>query len=126
MQRWKDFQRTAVVPAFRELRAQRVFATVQNLACCQSCGHGELERAHRSYVFFHQQDKDFYVKKGSYLYLAYDFHKHGAAGNQGKTNTAARRLFLGSLLYLPLLLGFMVRVLLFWVSVPGSGSQSRG
>ena len=66
------------------------------------------------------------VLNAVFLYLAYDFHKHGAAGNQGKTNTAARRLFLGSLLYLPLLLGFMVRVLLFWVSVPGSGSQSRG
>jgi len=45
---------------------------------------------------------------GAFLYLAYQFHSHGANGNQGKTNAAARKLFLGSLLYLPLLLGCMV------------------
>jgi len=45
---------------------------------------------------------------GAFLYLAYQFHAHGAAGNQGKTNASARKLFLGSLLYLPLLLGCMV------------------
>jgi len=48
------------------------------------------------------------VLNGGFLYLAYQFHAHGASGNQGKTNAAARKLFLGSLLYLPLLLGFMV------------------
>ena len=44
----------------------------------------------------------------AFLYLAYQFHAHGAAGNQGQTNSSARKLFLGSLLYLPLLLGCLV------------------
>eukprot|EP00960_Hanusia_phi_P043489 756071-Hanusia_phi.AAC.7 len=64
------------------------------------------------------------VLNGLFAYLAYDFHQKGLAGHPGvagpcmifassclspaKTNSSARKLFLGSLLYLPLLLGFMV------------------
>lgn len=48
------------------------------------------------------------VLNGAFLYVSYQFHKHGASGNQGKTNASARKLFLGSLLYLPLLLVCMV------------------
>ena len=35
-------------------------------------------------------------------------HTHAHTHTQGKTNTSARRLFLGSLVYLPLLLACMV------------------
>jgi len=48
------------------------------------------------------------VLNALFLYLAWQFHQAGGSGNAGKTNTAARRLFLGSLLYLPALLGCMV------------------
>uniref|UniRef100_A0A7S0ECA7 Heme O synthase n=1 Tax=Hanusia phi TaxID=3032 RepID=A0A7S0ECA7_9CRYP len=48
------------------------------------------------------------VLNGLFAYLAYDFHQKGLAGHPAKTNSSARKLFLGSLLYLPLLLGFMV------------------
>ena len=58
MQRWSDFQKTGIVPAFRELRAHSTFASVQKLACCQSCAHGKLCQDHTSYIFFHLQDKD--------------------------------------------------------------------
>ena len=58
MERWSNFQKSAIVPAFRELRARNIFATVQKLACCQSCGHGDLSQQHTSYIFFHVQDKD--------------------------------------------------------------------
>ena len=58
MQRWSDFQKTAIVPAFRELRARNIFASVQKLACCQSCAHRELSPHHTSYLFFHVQDKE--------------------------------------------------------------------
>jgi hypothetical protein len=39
--------------------------------------------------------------------MAYQMQSAGASGHAGRTNTAARRLFLASLLYLPVLLGFM-------------------
>jgi heme O synthase-like polyprenyltransferase len=42
-----------------------------------------------------------------YAYMAYQMQAAGASGHAGRTNTAARRLFLASLLYLPVLLGFM-------------------
>jgi protoheme IX farnesyltransferase len=48
------------------------------------------------------------VLNGGFLYLAYQFHTHGASSNQGKTNASARKLFLASLLYLPLLLACMI------------------
>ena len=54
----RTFQTTAIVPAFRELRARNIFATVQKLACCQTCAHGDLSQRHTSYLFFHVQDKD--------------------------------------------------------------------
>ena len=58
MQRWRHFQTTALVPAFRELRANNIYASVLKLACCQSCAHGHLSQHHPSYLFFHAQDKD--------------------------------------------------------------------
>ena len=58
MERWLSFQKTTIVPAFRELRARNIYATVQKLACCQSCAHGDLSQQHTSYLFFHVQDKD--------------------------------------------------------------------
>mmetsp|Transcript_3156 Transcript_3156/g.6796 ORF Transcript_3156/g.6796 Transcript_3156/m.6796 type:complete len:289 (+) Transcript_3156:334-1200(+) len=57
MQRWRHFQTTALVPAFRELRANNIYASVLKLACCQSRAHGHLSQ-HPSYLFFHAQDKD--------------------------------------------------------------------
>lgn len=62
MQRWSNFQKTAIVPAFRELRAHNTFASVQKPACCQSCGHAALCQDHTSYLFFHVQDKDGCIK----------------------------------------------------------------
>jgi len=47
------------------------------------------------------------VLNAAYGYMAYQLHRAGASGNAGRTNTAARRLFLASLAYLPLLLGCM-------------------
>ena len=72
---WKEFRSTAIVPAFRELRRRGIFATVQNLACCQSCAHAELVD-HPSYVFFHQQDQDRCRESESdslTLYLGFEF-----------------------------------------------------
>jgi protoheme IX farnesyltransferase len=43
-----------------------------------------------------------------FFYLAWQFHQAGQSGNAGKTNAAARKLFLGSLVYLPALLACMV------------------
>ena len=71
MQRWSNFQKTAIVPAFREL------ATVQKLACCQSCAHNDLSQYHNSYLFFHVQDKDDCIETPTSqpleLYLGFDF-----------------------------------------------------
>ena len=77
MQRWSNFQKSAIVPAFRELRARNIFATVQRLACCQSCAHGDLSQQHTSYLFFHVQDKDCCIETPTSqplkLYLGFDF-----------------------------------------------------
>ncbi len=65
------------MPAFRELRKRGVFATVQKLACCQSCAHGKLSELYSSYVFFHVQDKDHCVETDPteqlVLYLGFVF-----------------------------------------------------
>jgi len=77
MERWSNFQKSAIVPAFRELRARNIFATVQKLACCQSCAHGDLSQQHTSYLFFHVQDKDSCIEAPTSqplkLYLGFDF-----------------------------------------------------
>ena len=77
MQRWSNFQKSAIVPAFRELRARNIFATVQRLACCQSCAHGDLSQQHTSYLFFHVQDEDCCIETPTSqplkLYLGFDF-----------------------------------------------------
>ena len=77
MERWSSFQKSAIVPAFRELRARNIFATVQKLACCQSCAHGDLSQQHASYVFFHVQDKESCIETPTSqplkLYLGFDF-----------------------------------------------------
>ena len=77
MQRWSNFQKSTIVPAFRELRARNIFATVQRLACCQSCAHGDLSQQHTSYLFFHVQDKDCCIETPTSqplkLYLGFDF-----------------------------------------------------
>ena len=77
MQRWKDFERCCMVPAFRELRAGRVYASTRKLACCQTCAHAELSAEHASYVFYHVQDKEHCLEAGPSqplcLYLGYDF-----------------------------------------------------
>lgn len=77
MERWLNFQETTIVPAFRELRAHNIFATVQKLACCQSCAHGELSQHHTSYLFFHVQDKDGCIETPAsqqlQLHLGFDF-----------------------------------------------------
>ena len=57
MQRWRHFQTIALAPAFRELRANNIYASVLKLACCQSCAHGHLSQHHPSYLFFHTQNK---------------------------------------------------------------------
>ena len=52
------FQKTALVPAFRELRARDIYASTQKLACCQTCAHGDLSQSHSSHsLFFHSQDR---------------------------------------------------------------------
>ena len=77
MERWSNFQKSVIVPAFRELRARNIFATVQKLACCQSCAHGDLSQQHTSYIFFHVQDKDFCIETPTLqplkLYLGFHF-----------------------------------------------------
>ena len=77
MQRWSNFQKTVIVPAFRELRAHNIFATVQKLACCQACAHGDLSQRYASYIFFHVQDKDHCnetpASQPLKLYLGFDF-----------------------------------------------------
>ena len=54
-----QFQNTALVPAFRELRAHDIYASTPKLAASQSCAHGDL--SHRptlpTYLFFHSQDR---------------------------------------------------------------------
>ena len=54
-----QFQKTALVPAFRELRAHDIYASTPKLAASQSCAHGDL--SHRptlpTYLFFHSQDR---------------------------------------------------------------------
>ena len=78
IERWSNFQKTAIVPAFRELRAHNIYATVQKLACCQTCAHGDLSQRHTSYLFFHVQDKDGCINapimsQTLELYLGYNF-----------------------------------------------------
>ena len=77
MQRWSNFQKTVIVPAFCELRAHNIFATVQKLACCQTCAHGDLSQRYASYIFFHVQDKDHCIETPASqplkLYLGFDF-----------------------------------------------------
>jgi hypothetical protein len=77
MERWSNFQKSAIVPAFRELRACNIFATVQKLACCQTCANGDLSEQHTSYIFFHIQDKDGCIETPTSqplkLYLGYAF-----------------------------------------------------
>ena len=54
-----QFQKTALVPAFRELRVHDIYASTPKLAASQSCAHGDL--SHRptlpTYLFFHSQDR---------------------------------------------------------------------
>ena len=77
MQRWRQFQKTALVPAFRELRARDIYASTQKLACCQTCAHGDLSQSHSSYLFFYSQDKDCCIETPATqpleLYLGFDF-----------------------------------------------------
>jgi hypothetical protein len=43
---------------FRQLRS-RGFAARQNFACCNTCGHAEMEDGgHANYVFYHAQEAD--------------------------------------------------------------------
>ena len=58
MQRWHQFQNTALVPAFRELRARDIYASTQKL-CCQSCARARssLPGPLFPYPFFHSQDR---------------------------------------------------------------------
>lgn len=95
MERWLNFQKTAVVPAFRELRACKIFATVQNLACCQSCAHSELSQHHTSYLFFHAQDKDGCIETPASqqleLYLGFDFENDDT---QARALTILKKHFL--------------------------------
>lgn len=48
------------------------------------------------------------VLNGTFLYFAMAFHRAGGGSSAGQANSAARKTFLASLLYLPLLLGCMV------------------
>ena len=77
MERWSSFQKSAIVPAFREVWARNIFATVQKLACCQSCAHANLSEQHTSYLVFHVQDKDSCIETPTSqpfkLYLGFDF-----------------------------------------------------
>lgn len=75
--RWATFQKSALVPAFRKLRARHIFATVQRLACCQNSAHAELSWQYDSFLFFHLQDKDYCIEtplsRPLKLYLGFDF-----------------------------------------------------
>lgn len=77
MQRWLDFQKTTIVPAFRKLRARKIFASVRNLECCQTCAHYSLSEHHTSYLFYHMQNKDGCIEtplsQRLELYLGYHF-----------------------------------------------------
>lgn len=63
--------------AFEELWERGIIAAM-NFACCQTCGHGEMEawlkqsdsQDKLGYTFFHQQDAERMVQNG-YVYLAY-------------------------------------------------------
>ena len=67
MERWSNFQKSAIVTAFRELRASNIFATVQKLSCCLTCAHGDLSPQHTPYLFFHVQDEDCCIETGNLL-----------------------------------------------------------
>ena len=74
--------------AFKKLMDLKIIAK-KDWACCQSCGHAEMEeeienynKSHidiiagdtpkiKNYIFFHDQDRDHLEERG-YVYLAYD------------------------------------------------------
>jgi len=59
-----------LTPAFKALRKEGFFAR-QNFWCCQSCGCAAVpEDKSEAYVFYHAQDKQDLVSKGS-CYLAW-------------------------------------------------------
>ena len=66
-----DVPATRLDRAFEALRRAHVVAE-QDFACCNTCGHAEIEGGQDDlgYVFFHQQDTDDLVESGS-TYLSY-------------------------------------------------------
>ncbi len=69
-----DYGRLAA--AFADLE-QAGFTARMNFACCQNCGHTEIEDergpGQHSYVFFHQQDSERLADPDATLYLAYSY-----------------------------------------------------
>ena len=66
-----DVPATRLDRAFEALRRAHVVAE-QDFACCNTCGHAEIEggQGDLGYVFFHQQDTERLVESGS-TYLSY-------------------------------------------------------
>ena len=66
-----DVPATKLDRAFEALRRAHVVAE-QDFACCNTCGHAEIEggQGDLGYVFFHQQDTEGLVESGS-TYLSY-------------------------------------------------------
>lgn len=60
--------------AFEELEGRGVLARM-NFACCQTCGHSEMDDERREdsrgYTFFHEQDSERLAPDGGDLYLAF-------------------------------------------------------
>ena len=75
--RWLHFQKTAITPAFKDLRNSQIFCSVQKLKWCQTDAHAELSGDYSSYVFFHWQSKMSCIELESdqemKLYIGYHF-----------------------------------------------------
>ena len=53
---WYDFKKTVLVPAFRILRSQKIYARTTRLLCCGNCTVAELDDVADEFVGFHIQN----------------------------------------------------------------------
>ncbi len=82
--------------AFADLEQAGVVARM-NFACCQNCGHAEIEgekltEAQSGYVFFHQQDAERLAGDDAQLFLAFGLFASHDAGTADERADAERQL----------------------------------
>ena len=92
-----DVPATRLNRAFEALRRAHVVAE-QDFACCNTCGHAEIEggQGDLGYVFFHQQDTEGLVESGSTLpqlrhLLARSHQRGGVQGPEQRPAQGALR-----------------------------------